>query len=343
MVKKKLSYEFSGQEVHYYLGESLENLEQYADPGRTVLIVDENVRKLHGSKLGGWRIIEVPAGEACKEMKTLQQVIDALVEMEVDRKTLLIGIGGGVTTDLTGFVASIYMRGIPFAFAPTTLLAQVDASIGGKNGINFGLYKNMLGIIRQPSFILFDYEVLHTLSEEERQNGFAEIIKYACIEDAALFDYLEKNREQALAGETSVIAYLVECSVRIKSRIVQADEFENGMRRWLNFGHTIGHAVEKLEKIAHGRAVAIGMVAASRLSEKMTGLPAADTARLLRLIQDYQLPVKMSADPNAVFDLFKMDKKREKDFIHFVLLEAPGKAVTQPIPLEILKEQLLHL
>lgn len=340
---KQIEYQFSNQHTTYYLNDSIARLKEYVPVNRAVLIVDEQVNKQYHPLLEGWHKIEVPSGEDSKDVKIFQQIIDALIQLEADRKTTLIGIGGGVVSDLTGFVASVYMRGVPFAFVPTTVLAQVDAAIGGKNGINHGMYKNMLGTIRQPSFILFDYEILSTLPDEEWHNGFAEIIKYACIQDAVLFDYLENNREKALNKSKEVIAFLVETSVSIKSRIVQEDEFESGARRWLNFGHTLGHAVEKLEGIAHGKAVAIGMVAAAKFSEKLRGLDAKDTNRIIRLINDYQLPVTLQTDKEAVFNLFKMDKKREKNFIHFVLLDKIGQATTQPIGLDQLKALLKEL
>lgn len=340
---KTLEYQFRHQATKYYVGDSITQLKNYADPERSVILIDEQVNKLHGDKLEGWHKVEVPSGEEYKDIQIFQQIINALIALEADRKTMLIGIGGGVVTDLTGFVAGVYMRGLPFAFVPTTLLAQVDASIGGKNGINHGRYKNMLGIIRQPEFILFDYGLLSSLPEAEWHNGFAEIIKYACITDADLFDYLEEHKEAALSASGEVIAFLVERSVSIKSKIVQEDEFENGTRRWLNFGHTIGHAIEKLEGIAHGQAVAKGMVVAARFSEKLTGLPAADTNRIIRLISDYGLPVTNTTDKEAVYNLFRMDKKREKNFIHFILLNRIGEAKTTAIPLEQLKEMLTAL
>jgi 3-dehydroquinate synthase len=340
---KTLSYQFQQQATRYFMGESLLQLGNYVDMSRTVLVLDENVDKYHGDKLPGWKKLVIPDGEDQKNMEVLQQIIDGLIELEADRKTTLVGIGGGMVTDMAGFAASIYMRGIPFGFVPTTLLAQVDASLGGKNGVSHGKHKNMLGIIRQPEFILFDYTLPATMPAEEWHNGFAEIIKYACIMDAELFTYLENNRDKAMARDVDVLEYLVERSVDSKTKVVLEDELETGSRRWLNFGHTLGHAVEKLENIAHGKAVAIGMVAAAKISEKLTGLPVEQTNRLIRLINDYQLPVTLTADKEAVFNIFKLDKKREKDFIHFVLLEEIGKAITQPVPIATLKELLQDL
>jgi 3-dehydroquinate synthase len=340
---RTLSYQFQHSNTKYYLGESLLQLGNYADPARSVLVLDENVDKHHGHKLTGWKKLVIPDGEENKSEDVLEQIINGLIELEADRKTMLIGIGGGMTTDLTGYASSIYMRGMPVGFVPTTLLAQVDASIGGKNGINHGKHKNLLGTIRQPEFILFDYSLPLTMPDDEWHNGFAEIIKYACIMDATLFTYLEENREKAMQRDVAILEYLVERSVELKTKVVLEDEFENGSRRWLNFGHTLGHAVEKLENIAHGKAVAIGMVAAAKISEKLKGLPVEQTNRLIRLINDYQLPVTLVSNKEEVYNIFKMDKKREGDAIHFVLLEEIGKAVTQAVPISALKQLLDEL
>ncbi|MGX5819651.1 3-dehydroquinate synthase [Chitinophaga lutea] len=337
------THQFQHSTTKYYLGESLQNLGQYADKSRSILLMDENVDKHYADALPGWRKLVVPDGEDHKNMEVMGQIIDGLIELEADRKTMLIGIGGGMLTDITGFAASIYMRGIPFGFVPTTLLAQVDASIGGKNGVSHGMHKNMLGTIRQPEFILFDYSLPSTMPEGEWCNGFAEIIKYGCIYDAELFAYLEANKDKALAHDVSVLEFLVERSVAIKTKFVLEDEFESGVRRWLNFGHTLGHAVEKLECIAHGQAVAIGMVAAAKISEKLTKLPSEQTNRLIRLINDYRLPVTMTSNKEEVFNIFRLDKKREKDHIHFVLLHEIGRATTQPVALEELKQILQEL
>jgi 3-dehydroquinate synthase len=337
---KTSAYSFSGRTVPCYFGAKLSALEAWADPARTILVVDDQVQRHHGAKIAGWRTITVAGREDSKSLAGLQQVLDELVAMEADRKTMLVGIGGGVVTDLTGFAASIYMRGIPYAFVPSTLLAQVDASIGGKNGINYGRYKNLLGVIRQPEFLLFDPELLETLAEAEWHNGFAEIIKYACICDPELFRFLEDNREKALAHDRTVISFLVERSADIKCRIVQEDEFEGGLRRLLNFGHTVGHAVEKLEAIPHGQAVAKGIVVAADFSVKLAGLPEGERDRIVRLIREYRLPVTIESDPEAIAAYFRMDKKREGADIHFVLLEKTGAAFVKPLSLESLPVML---
>lgn len=339
----QLSYTFHGKQVAYYLDANLEQLHELVDQQRCILLVDEQVSRLHSAKLGGWRKILIPSGEESKDLRMLEHVTDALVDLEADRKTMLIGIGGGVVTDLTGFVASVYMRGVPFGFVPSTLLAQVDASIGGKNGINYGSFKNLLGIIRQPDFILFDYALLYSLPEDQWRGGFAEVIKSACIADGSLFELLEHHCEDALQRDPELVATLVQRCVEIKSRVVEIDEFETNERRWLNFGHTLGHAVEKIEHIPHGQAVAIGMVAASKLSSRLSGLSATDVKRITQLIEAYGLPTRLQSEASAISQLFRMDKKRERDRVNFVLLPRIGEARVEPILLDELEALLPSL
>ena len=175
---------------------------------------------------------------------------------------MLVGIGGGVITDLTGYVAAIYMRGLSFGFVPTSILAMVDAAIGGKNGIDVGVYKNIIGTIRQPQFLLYDYSLLKSLPQSEWVNGFAEIVKHACIKDARLFNTLRQNSIRSYQRNSKELGALIKKNVHIKASVVQADEFEKGERRLLNFGHTLGHAIENIYKMPHGHAISIGMVAA---------------------------------------------------------------------------------
>lgn len=338
-VEKQL-YHFSGHPVDYYFDGSLSALAEIVSREEAILIVDDKVARFHGDRLTGWRKIIVKGEEASKSLARVQEVMDKLIRMEADRKTVLVGIGGGVVTDLTGFVASIYMRGISCGFVPTTLLAQVDAAVGGKNGVNYGRYKNILGIIRQPEFLVFDYSVLHTLNEVDYHSGFAEIIKYACIRDEDFLTYLERHKDAALARDHDTLDYLVRRSVAIKSEVVQEDEFESGLRRILNFGHTIGHAVEKTEAIPHGHAIAKGMLIAAQFSHLITGFSEDKITRLENLLKAYGLPTTIESDPAVIEELFRMDKKREKDFIHFILLEDFGKYNISPVALDRLSALL---
>jgi 3-dehydroquinate synthase len=221
------------------------------------------------------------------------------------------------------------MRGIKFGFVPTTLLSIVDASIGGKNGIDVGVFKNIVGTINQPAFILHDTTFLKTLPEKEWQNGFAEIIKHACIKDASMFKMLEAGSLKKYQSNTKLLKALIQRNALLKSKVVIADEFENGERRLLNFGHTFGHAIENTYQLSHGYAVAVGMVMACMISEAYRGFKG--TNRVIALIKKYGLPVHQSYDAKKVIEVMKADKKKVQDIIHYVLLQKIGKAIVEPI------------
>jgi 3-dehydroquinate synthase len=303
-----------------------------------ILLTDENIHAAHSQKFKNWNTIVLKAGEESKVQDTVDTVIEQLIEMEADRKTLLVGIGGGVITDLTGYIASVYMRGIPFGFVPTTLLSLVDASIGGKNGIDVGVYKNMVGTIRQPSFILHDLSLLNSLPENEWRNGFAEIIKHAAIKDASMFRELEKNSLEFYRGKKKELNRLVQRNAILKTKVVQEDEFEKGDRKLLNFGHTLGHALENQYELSHGEAISIGMGYAARLSENMLGFKDAD--RIVDALEKYGLPAHASFDKDKVIGVLKMDKKKTKNGISFILLEKLGRAIIKEISIKHLYENL---
>src|ERR1700754_4089011 len=227
----KLQYKFFGKTATYYLDADVSYLEKLVDKSHTVIITDEHVFGKHQKRFGGWNTIVINAGEQFKVQATVDSIIEQLIELGADRKTFLIGGGGGVGTDITGYVAAVYMRGLSFGFVPTSILAMVDASIGGKNGIDVGVYKNLVGTIRQPAFLLYDYSLLKSLPNEEWVNGFAEIIKHAAIKDAALFKELEKNTLPKFRKDKAALARLIRRNVAIKSGVVARDEFEQGERR----------------------------------------------------------------------------------------------------------------
>jgi 3-dehydroquinate synthase len=254
--------------------------------------------------------------------------------MEARRSSFIVGVGGGIVCDITGFVASTYLRGIRFGFVPTTLLAQVDASIGGKNGVNFKGYKNIIGNIRQPEFCLCDSEMLKTLPKKEMRCGFAEVVKSAAIGDAELFTYLEENWEKASSLHQTALERVVTGSVNVKMKIVEEDEQEQGVRRKLNFGHTIGHAMEKVKGIPHGDAVSIGMVAAARISAERKYVDTKEVERLVKLLEDMGLPTEIQADKEMIMDAIRKDKKREKQSIMMSLLDGIGKARIEDVPLD---------
>jgi 3-dehydroquinate synthase len=291
-----------------------------------IIITDENIYQQHLRKMAAYPVIKFAAGEEHKNQATVDHIIQELIKLGANRNTFLIGVGGGVVTDITGYVAAVYMRGIKFGLVPTSVLAMVDAAIGGKNGIDVGVYKNMVGTILQPEFIFYDYSFLQTLPVKEWINGFAEIIKHACIKDPLLFSILERYSLHDYQADKTLIADLIEKNVEIKSRIVTDDEFEKGERKLLNFGHTIGHAIENLHAIPHGHAVSIGIVAACNLSELLNGLHFNDASRVVKLLAKYHLPVDIETDHQKVFEVLKMDKKRKADGVQFILLKEIGEA-----------------
>jgi 3-dehydroquinate synthase len=332
---KQLKIKFSVSSTDFYFAGGISQLRKITDPKETVIITDQHVYKAHAKRFKGWNTIVLKAGEDFKVQGTVDAVVETLIKMEADRKTTLVGIGGGVITDLTGYIASVYMRGIRFGFIPTSVLGLVDASIGGKNGIDVGQYKNMVGVIRQPSFILHDMAFLQSLPGEEWENGFAEVIKHACIKDAAMFASLENNSLASYQKSRKSICDLVERNALIKIKVVQKDEFEKADRRLLNFGHTLGHALETQYDLLHGQAISIGMTYACHISEKLTGFT--QTERVVSVLEKYNLPTYASFDKQKVFNVLKMDKKRERAEMNYVLLDHIGKGVVKTISLKKLE------
>lgn len=321
------------------VGESLINLGKYIPVERTVIITDKNVWDHHGKDFPPCRVIKIEPGEKAKTLDTVRNIYERLLEFEAGRSSFIAGIGGGVICDIAGFAASTFLRGIRFGFVSSTLLSQVDASVGGKNGVNLGGYKNIVGVFSQPEFVICDLNLLSTLSQRELLNGFAEIIKHAAIYDSTLFRFLEENYEKALALERNTIEKLVYDSVKIKAAVVSRDEKEKGERRKLNFGHTFGHAFEKVKGILHGEAVSAGMVAACKISVNKGLLKDEELERIKRLIKLYGLPVELSYDRAKAFDAIKKDKKRDDASLHFVLLSGIGSAVVKEIPISELEPQ----
>jgi 3-dehydroquinate synthase len=331
----------SSKDSTIIVGESFGNVKKYLPPSRVIIITDNNVYDYYHEVFPDGNIIRIDTGEGIKNIDTVNYIIDELVKIEADRGVFILGIGGGIVCDIAGFVASIYMRGVSFGFISTTLLSQVDASVGGKNGINFKGYKNIVGVFNQPAFVICDPEMLKTLPEDELLNGCAEIIKHGAIADKKLFEYLERNYEGIFSLDRETLEKIVYDSIVIKSGVVNRDEKEKGERRKLNFGHTIGHAVEKVTGASHGKAVSLGMVAAAGLSESRGLLSSGEKQRIIQLLKNMKLPVEMHADKEKVLDAMKRDKKREGENIHFVLLDGIGKAVIKEISLNELEEYFM--
>ena len=316
------------------VGETLDSLHGYVPIQKTILITDTRVAEIYGDRFPPCKVITLGQGESIKHLETVEDIYQQLLSFGADRSTCLVGIGGGIVCDITGFVASTFMRGLKFGYVATTLLSQVDASVGGKNGVNFKGYKNIVGVFNQPAFVICDLSLLKTLPDREISCGFAEIVKHGAIADAGMFAYLEKNAARALALDPSVIEKLVYDSVRLKAAVVNRDELEKGERRKLNFGHTFGHALEKTTGISHGEAVSVGMVMAAAVSETMGLLKKVDSERLQKLLRNLALPTRIAVDAERVWDALQKDKKREGDTIHFVLLEQLGRAVVKELSIQ---------
>lgn len=323
------------------IGESLSNLTNHLPPGRAIIITDENVVRLYQNEFPACDIITIGLGEQNKTLATIENIYKQLVDLEADRTTFIVGIGGGIVGDVTGFAASTYMRGLGFGFVATSLLAQVDATVGGKNGVNFRGYKNMVGVFNQPQFVIADIDLLHTLPPEEIACGLAEIVKHGCILDADYFDYIENQCPAIATLERSVMHKLVYGSAAIKAEVVTQDECEAGERKKLNFGHTMGHALEKTMGISHGAAVAVGMMMAAQLSLQKGMLSSAEVQRIDALLNRLNLPTRIDFNGQQVMDALAKDKKRESDLIKFVLLEKIGKAVIQDITIEELNQWIM--
>ena len=321
------------------VGESFQNIKKYLPENKkAVIITDANLFRIYGSRFPDLPVIEMGLGEKHKTIDTLNYIFERFIEIEVDRSSFVLAIGGGIVCDVAGFAASVFMRGLRFGFVSTTLLSQVDASVGGKNGVNFQRYKNMIGVFNQPEFVICDSEMLKTLDRKEFVAGFAEIVKAGAIKKPDLFEYLEKNWQKALNYDPGVINQVVYDSVYMKAEVVEADEKEKGERRKLNFGHTFAHSFEKLSDLLHGEAVSVGMVLASRLSEKLGFLEKGQSDRILNLLHNLGLPVSLNIEMNNVFEAMKQDKKREGDFIHLILLDKIGNAIIHKVTLNKLEE-----
>ena len=312
-------------------------LKEMGFSGKAVIIADAAVKNLYGDTLYlglsgadfDVTVMEVPSGEEQKTLETAGRLYQRLTDIYAERTTPIIALGGGVIGDLAGFVAATYMRGVPLVQLPTTLLAQVDSSIGGKTAVDHGRLKNMIGAFYQPKLIVADIDTLKTLPEVEFANGMAEVIKHAAILSKDLFDYIEENLEKARARDAFVLEEIVFQNAQLKAKVVVEDEKESGLRAILNFGHTVGHAVETVSGfgLRHGQAVAIGIAAEAKISQRLGKLDKKGVARLVNVIKGVGLPVAIPAlDIKEVITAMRHDKKVTGNKIRFVLLNAIGDA-----------------
>ncbi|MBO5018929.1 MAG: 3-dehydroquinate synthase [Alistipes sp.] len=307
-----------------YVGRAAELLDRVVPDGRVVVITDANIDRLYPDLVHRYDYIIIGQGEGVKSLQTVEKVYRELMAMGADRSTFILGIGGGIVTDIAGFVAATYMRGVDFGFVSTTLLGQVDASIGGKNGVNVADYKNMVGTFRQPRFVISDVSMLETLPERQLRAGMAEVVKSALVGDADLFNYMEQA-----AGEKQYEEIVLRAVV-VKAHIVAQDECEGGIRRLLNLGHTLGHALEKCTReVNHGEAVAIGMSQIAHASVRCGMLAEDDARRIDTLLESLGFCLTPPVSMTDVLREVKYDKKKSDNMLKVVMPVRIGECVVR--------------
>ncbi|MFI3289282.1 MAG: 3-dehydroquinate synthase [Rikenellaceae bacterium] len=300
-------------------------LSELLPKARVIVITDHNLERLYPEVLAPFERIVIGEGETIKTLATVEMIYTRLIEMGADRKTFLLGFGGGIVTDITGFVAATYMRGVDFGFVSSTLLSQVDAGVGGKNGVNLGGYKNMVGTFNQPRFVICDVELLDTLSDREVRAGVAEITKSAIIADPDLFDMLEGLSFEELRADKDLLSRSIIASVEVKAAIVERDERESGERRKLNLGHTFAHAIEKLSnKMIHGEAVAVGTMIATKISLNLGLISDIDAERIIGTHTKLGFDLTPPLPVEELFKAISKDKKAEEGSIYMVLPRSIG-------------------
>jgi 3-dehydroquinate synthase len=296
-----------------------------------VIITDDNVKRQYGNRFPEAPVFAVTPGEVSKKLEVIEHLAERLLEEGIDRSGFILAIGGGVVCDLAGFLASIYMRGVRCGYVSSSLLSQVDASTGGKNGVNLGGTKNILGTIRQPEFVICDPAMLLTLPEQEYLSGLAELIKTAVIGDKELFDLLERSYDEIINRNYNILSVLVTKSVYFKASVVSEDEKETGLRRILNFGHTFGHAVELQKSVKHGFAVASGMELATEFSFEKGFIKRSEKERIVNILNRFGLLCKHDIPSDNINRLILHDKKRTGEDINFVFTEGIGRATVKKI------------
>lgn len=308
-------------------------LEPLSWEGPRCVVVDRRVARLHPGRVPGGPVLEVRGGESLKTLRGLERVWSFLDKVGADRETLVIGMGGGTVTDLVGLAAATWHRGIPCGFIATTLLAQVDAALGGKNGIDWGGAKNQVGTIRQPQFVLCDPALLSSLAERDYRGGLAEVVKTALLQGEAFFEWLEASVEALRVRDLAILEEVVFRCAAFKASVVEEDPEEQGRRRVLNLGHTMGHALETVLGLSHGEAVSAGLVVACDLSVRRSLLEPAWRDRVVGILERLGLPTWLGAPAGPLEAALARDKKRRQGVLHWVLLAGPGRPLVQAVPL----------
>lgn len=321
-----------GSASRIYIGSVSEILPEVLPEGRVTAVSDATIDRLYPELLARYGAVLVGKGESIKTLQTIEAVYRKFLEAGIDRSTFVLGIGGGIVTDITGFAASTYMRGLRFGFIPTTLLGQVDAAIGGKNGVNVDGYKNMAGTFTQPEFVICDPELLATLPDREFRAGLAEIIKTAIIADAELFARLEATDFAQLRRDKKLLAEVIRAAIRVKVEIVARDEREAGERRKLNLGHTLAHAIEKCSvRMNHGEAVAVGIRLIAEAAVKADLLATADCERICALLQKWGFALESPVEMKRMLKEVAKDKKNKDGQLRIVFPTAIGNCTVQTL------------
>jgi 3-dehydroquinate synthase len=320
-----------------------ELIEKFLSDRKLIFLCDENILRLYSELFNNHKLIKIKASEKAKSLKLIEEIYSKLLEWEADKNTILVAVGGGITCDIAGFVASTFYRGMPLVLVPTTLLSMVDAAIGGKNGVNFNEHKNLIGTIRQPEKILVDTNFLKTLPSAQMRNGMAEVIKHSFISDGFLYSELKKAGNIKNWQKNIMSDSLLWQIMNVKIDIVLADEQENEKRKILNFGHTLGHIIEMQEKLTHGEAVGIGMVMATKLSIHLNKCMPETENQLTEMLTSFGLPVSTTLSIVEINKHLKFDKKKSGNEMHFVFIEKMGHVYTEAIPIEKLKKLLLEV
>jgi 3-dehydroquinate synthase len=321
----------SVSEIH--IGRKWDSVHELLPESGVVIITDNNVHRIYGDRFPDFPVYQVKAGESSKNLEVVESLAERLIESGIDRTGFILGIGGGVICDITGFLASIYMRGVRCAYVSSSLLSQVDASTGGKNGVNLAGIKNILGCFKQPEFVICDQAMLQTLPEDEYFSGLAELIKTAIIGDVELFEIIEKNNDGILKRDTELLSMLISMAVNFKASIVSVDEKESGLRRILNFGHTYGHAIEAYKSFRHGYAVASGIELASKFSLSKGMINSSEYDRIINLLRSFRLLRRHDIPDDQISQLVMRDKKKSGNEVYFVFIEGIGKAVSGKLSL----------
>jgi 3-dehydroquinate synthase len=329
---EKILVNTPGTRSEILVGENWESVKLMLPETGVIIITDDNIKRIYGSRFPAFPVLSVAPGENSKKLEVIGYLAEKLLDEGIDRSGFVLAIGGGVVCDLGGFLASVYMRGIDCGYVSTSLLAQVDASTGGKNGVNLGGTKNVIGNIRQPEFVICDPAMLLTLSEQEYLSGLSELIKTAIIGDRDLFELIERSHDKILARDSSLLANLVALSVRFKAAVVSEDEKERGLRRILNFGHTYGHAIEMQMSVKHGFAVASGMELAAELSFDMGYISKEEMVRIVDILNRFNLLLPHNLTDENIEQLVLHDKKKSGSNINFVFTQGIGKAFVKKVP-----------